>query len=319
MFTKLLAYIEGNTLYYVMLLALLVLLYLGISAILPKKKYRSWSAIQRDHEEKKVRDELEEYEKRKDRFAFLKYASANRFENEAARIGWNVGTKAPMIVYGCMLTGVGIGLFMESPFAMICGLIGGAWAPWFYLNKRSQEYISLLEEQVEILIQAVSSGYAITRNITDAMQRATNSLEEPLKSKWQKLMAEYYSGRSLSVLLDELENEIPVKEFKVFSSVIRVVEKSGGDATQTMKDVAAVIQNKRLMKEELKAEMAQQRQAHRFNVLIGIAIVLFFRFVLADNYSQLMDTLYGQLLVSAMFVYFLWSFYRVDQLTKIPE
>jgi len=309
----------NSVLYYVMLFILLVLVFFGISVFLPKKKYRSWSAIQRDQEEKKVKQDLGAFEKNRDRFAFLKYVNAPRYERESARIGWDIGTKAPIIIYGCIIAGVGVGIFMESPIAMICGLLGGAWAPWFYLETRREKYISELEEQVEILIQSVSAGYAITRNITDAMNRAVNSLEGILKTKWQRLMAEYYSGRSLASLLDELESEIPVKEFRSFSTVIRVVEKSGGDASETMKEVAEVIQGNRILKEEGKVDMVQQRQAHRFNVLIGIVVIAFFRFIQADNYSKLMDTLFGQILVASMFVFFLWSFYKVNQLTKLPE
>ncbi|KQN97022.1 type II secretion system F family protein [Paenibacillus sp. Leaf72] len=303
--------------YYGVLAILFVIVVVIVLFLLPKKRYRSWSMLKREADEVQVKDQIEKEVSKKNEGGILRYISPSHYEQAAQSINWLVGTRAPLILYGCMLLGVLIGVLMKSPIVMVCGAIGGIWAPWFYLNIRTQQYEDHFEEQVEVLIQSVSSGYAINRNLSMAMERASESLEEPLKSKWEKLMAEYISGRSLEVLLAELAKNIPVNEFKEFASVLVVVERTGGDASTTMKQVAKVIMSKRIIKEEGKAEMAQQRQAHRMNVGIGIAIVLFFRFAQPDQYSEMMKNILGQILLTSMFIYILWSFHKVNKMTKL--
>lgn len=282
---------------------------------MPARKYRSWAMLKTEQEESHIEVQVEK--DKKSRFGFLRFISVADFEREAEEIGWKVGSKAPLILYGSMLIGFLVGVLMKAPLVMFCGAIGGPWLSWFYLNTRKQQFEDQSEEQVEILIEAVSSSYAITRNLTTAMDRATESLQDPLRSQWEMLMVEYKTGRSLEILLDELYEKIPVSEFKVFAAVLLVVEKAGGDASDTMKKVAEVIMSKRVLKEEDRVECTQQRQSHRMNVGIAILIVLFFRFVQAEQYNDLMKLPAGQVLIAAMFLYILWSFHKVNKMTKM--
>lgn len=305
----------SNILYFGAFVIMFVLLIFLLLYLLPKKKYRSWSMIKSENEEE-VQKKTQQTVASK-RLRFTRYLSANNFEIEANNINWDVGAKSPLYLYGCLLLGIGFGVLMESPIAMICGAYSGLWAPWFVLNNKKQNYEDFTEEQIEVLVQAVSAGYSITQNLTTSMDKATESLEGPVKEKWKKLVDDYYTGIMLPDLLKDMQKSIPVKEFKMFSDVLIVVERNGGDASPTMKRIADVIQSNRLLKEEAKAELIQQRQAHRTNVIIAIGMVLFFRFAQAEQYKQLMDLPLGQGLLIALIVYILWSFPKVNQMTRI--
>ncbi|KGP77790.1 MULTISPECIES: type II secretion system F family protein [Paenibacillus] len=308
---------EISKILYISLFAVMfIALFFLLQYLLPKKKYRSWTMVMSETEEEQIHKKTEEAERKK-RFTFAKYLSPNHFENEARITNWDVGTKAPLYLYGGLLLGIGFGFLMNSPIAIICGAYAGIWAPWFILNNKKQKYEDFIEEQIEVLIQEVSAGYSITQNLTDSMKKAESSLEEPIRSMWSKLVTDYYAGDKLSNLLTEMQKSIPVKEFKMFSDLLVIVERSGGDASPTMKQIADVIQSNRILKEEAKAELTQQRQSHRMNVTIAIGIVLFFRFAQADQYKQLMVLPLGQLLITLMILYILWSFQKVNKMTQL--
>ncbi|MED0738525.1 type II secretion system F family protein [Aneurinibacillus thermoaerophilus] len=305
-----------TTIYFLLLLVVMIaLLYLGIVYSLPKKRFRSWAMGEKEAIENKVIKEMEA--RRSSKFEFLKFCIPSFYEAKAAKIEWDIEGKGPLILYGSMLTGIAIGLFMESYLTTIVAVVAGFWAPWFLLQMKTYRYEEKISEQVEVLIQGVAAGYAITRNLDDSLKRAIDGLEEPLRSKWELFVVERTSGQPLDDLLDRLTEELPVKEFAMFASVLKTVDKNGGDASDTMKQVAAVILSNRMLNEELKAELADMRQAHRFNIAIGIAILLFFRFAQAEKYSVLMSSIIGQVLVTGMFLYILWSFKAVAKLTRI--
>lgn len=303
----------------------LVIIYVLVINILPQgyKKYAAWSWIERRTYEERIEEVINRFEDKEDGKAniirkLFSFFSAFEYAKEAKKIHWDVESIAPMLLYGCVLIGITFGWVLKSPVAMLLFGLGGLWFPWFYLADKRDKYERIIEDQVEALIQTTASGYAIHKNITVALEEASGALESPLREMWEQMVSEYLSGHDLDSLLRDFEKKVSmVPEFKIFSSIIRVVEKSGGDASQTMKDVAEVIQRNRVLKEELKTELANARQAHRFNIILAVIIVFVFRFMQADMFNNLMDTIIGQGLIISMGLYCFWSLHKVKQLTKL--
>lgn len=249
--------------------------------------------------------------------AFLRYLSPHEYAKEANLMGLTIDMLAPVFLYGGVIAGIGIGILFNSALTGFVAAIGGLWLPWFYLTLREETVFEAKEEQVETLAQSIAGDYSITKNIIHAMEQAVDDLEEPLKSRWAQLMIDYKSGRPLDELLDELEREICVREFHTLASILRVVERSGGDASETIKQVSVMIQSNRLLNAELRAELTQERSSYNTNLVLVGCLVVVFRVSQQDQFLLLAESMVGQFLFVGFILYVLWSLKAIKRLTSL--
>ncbi|HEY9745462.1 MAG TPA: type II secretion system F family protein, partial [Oculatellaceae cyanobacterium] len=220
-------------------------------------------------------------------------------------------------LYGSMLLGALIGAIFQTPLTTIVGGFSGAFIVWIWLQGQRERYQEKIEAQTEQMIQTVAIVYGLNRNLAQALEEAYRDADEPLKGMLGRFVQEYRAGRPLKECLEEMEKQLPVACFKMFSSVLQVVERSGGDAAETMKNVADIVNKNRFLRQELKSELASVKQENRINVALGLLILIIFRFMITDQYMMLANNILGQILIGGMLTYMVYSIYQVNKLTRI--
>ena len=293
---------------FVLILATLFML------LLPKKKYRAWSYYENQSQKIRLEKKVSNTEVSN---KWFKNVRLDVFIDEAAKAGWDVGALAPVYLYGGAVAGVGIGVLFGTWIGGVIAILGGLWLPWYLVGSKLNAKQEREEEQVEILAASIAAYFAIDKNLPYAMEKAGGDLQGAFREQWERLVVEYKSGRSLRDLLADLNTQLSIREFEILSTILLIVEENGGDATETIKQVAVTIQDKRIQEEELKAELLQSRSSYRSNLVVAGAMVFVFRFLQPDQFKLLMDSLIGQILLSAVFLYIMWSVRAVRKLTTL--
>lgn len=300
--------------YYTTIPALLLAVFFLVLLSSGQKRYRSWGVYQKEMQTRQIKKTLAQAQSST---GLLKYISPAFLNEEAKKANWDLKGTANLWMFLPPIAGACIGVVFQSPPVVICGIISGFFVPWYRLSSKKKEYQDLISEQVEVLIDTFSSSYSVTNNIIQSMEMALPALKEPLYTKWKNLVVEYKASGSLGPLLDDLEKDLNLEEFKMFTSVLKVTEKSGGTASETMKSVAEVISSKRYLKKEAIVESIQQMKSHQHNVILCVVMILVFKFVVSDYYNKLMAKPLGHILLSAMFLYSVWSIYQAKKVTDI--
>ena len=273
--------------------------------LVPKRRLRSWGSLAERPKQNKTGFQLPK----------IGFLDARKFTEEARRIGLDLpGT---LYLYGSMLLGALIGAIFQTPLTTIVGGFSGAFIVWIWLQGQRERYQEKIEAQTEQMIQTVAIVYGLNRNLAQALEEAYRDADEPLKGMLGRFVQEYRAGRPLKECLEEMEKQLPVAGFKMFSSVLQVVERSGGDAAETMKNVADIVNKNRFLRQELKSELASVKQENRINVALGLLILIIFRFMITDQYMMLANNILGQILIGGMLTYMVYSIYQVNKLTRI--
>ena len=273
--------------------------------LIPKKRLRSWGSIAEKPREFKSGFKLPK----------IGFLDARKFTEEAQRIGMDLS--GTIYLYGAMAVGALVGAIFQTPLTIIVGGFAGAFIVWIWLQSQQEKYQEKIEAQTEQMIQTVSIVYGLNRNLPQALEEAYKEADEPLKSLLGKFVEEYRAGKPLKECLEDMEKQLPVSGFKMFSSVLQVVERSGGDAAETMKNVAEIVNKNRFLRQELRAELASVKQENMINVALGLVILLFLRFSISEQYMMLANHILGQFLIGGMLLYMVFSVYQVNKLTRI--
>lgn len=296
----------------IMFVVIAVGLFLLVYLLVPKNRKNIWKTVAGTETAKKKRDTPFVMP-----IKLLRYANAGELLLEAKKVGWNISVFAPFLLYGSAFAGGAFGFVLGSATATVVGALVGLFFPWLLLREKQHKYREYMEQQVEQLITSVASTYSLNQNIANALSEASADVDEPLSGMMERAALDYRSGRSLNDILDEIENKINVDGFDTFATVMRIVERSGGDASDVIKNTARVIQQNRLLRAEMRTELADSRQEHKFLLVVAGIVLLLFRFIQPDFYMSFTGTILGEIIIGGMLLYMAWSVYYVDKITQV--
>lgn len=281
-----------------------------VMLLLPKKSFRSWSHLSQTAQALK-----EKTEDRRFQLPYFKLFDARLFTDEARSIGMDI--PGSIYLYGAIACGALVGTLFKTPLTIVVGGITGAIIIWIWLDQQKEKYQEKIEQQTLQLIQTVSIIYGMDRNLLNALEEAYNEAEEPMKEYLGQLIQNYRGKKPLKECLDEMSQQINVPGFNMFSSVLQVLERSGSEATDVMKNVSQIIQNNQYMREEIKGDLKGLKQDNRMMICIGFLYLVGFRFMLTTYYETFANTMFGQALIGGMFLYMVWSVRMVNSLSKV--
>lgn len=287
-------------------------IFLLVYILLPKRKKQIWQTVAQSEKQKKGD---------KTRLVLpinvLRFINAAELAIEAEKVGWHIKVFAPLLLYGSAILGGLFGYVLGSIVATIVGVLIGLTIPWFWLKEKQNKYVDRMELQVEQLITSVASTYSLNQNIAMSLSQASDDVDEPLKSMIERATLDYRSGRPLSDILDEIQREVEVEGFQTFATVMKIIERSGGDASDILKNTAQIIRQNRLLRAELRTELADSRQEHKFLLAVAAVVLLLFRFVQPTFYMQFAGTIFGEIVIGGMLMYMAWSVHRVNKITNV--
>lgn len=305
---------SAEWIYYTIMPVIFIASFTAIILSTPKKKYRSWKVFQQKRQKNSIDKKLAGIQKGN---SFLKFLSPIYLEKEAAKYDWKLKGTATLWIYFPPIIGAILGFVLQSPPVILVGIYGGLMLPWFILSDKKRLYKAMLEEQLVNLVESISSSYSVTNNFNTSMEQALDGLQEPLYSKWKALVTKRKSGVKLEGLLKELAEKLDIEAFNVCVTLFVQIDNAGGDASKTLERVANNIAVKQLHNAEAMVESIQGLRSHKMNVIISVVLIIFFRYALYDNFNQFMQMILGQVFMTGMFVYTIWSFYRAKQITDI--
>ncbi|AQS55664.1 type II secretion system F family protein [Novibacillus thermophilus] len=287
-------------------------LFLLVFLLVPRDRKNIWKTVARPEGKRNKRNSRLVLP-----ISLLRYVNAGELILEAKKVGWNISMFAPLLLYGSAFAGGLFGFILGSAMATVMGAFIGLSFPWFLLREKQYKHRDYMEQQVEQLITSVASIYSLNQNVAMSLSQASHDVDEPLRSMVERAALDYRSGRPLNDILDEMQQEVEVKGFDTFATVMKIIERSGGDASDVIKNTAHVIQQNRLLRAEMRTELADSRQEHKFLLIVAAVVLLLFRFTQPDFYLSFAGTILGEIVIGGMLLYMAWSVYRVDKITQV--
>ncbi|MGE5644804.1 MAG: type II secretion system F family protein [Acidobacteriota bacterium] len=185
--------------------------------------------------------------------------------------------------------------------AMVLGL-AGATVPYLYVSRQRTKRLGAFEEQfpeaLEFLSRAMRAGHAFSI----ALEMLSEESPQPLGNEFRKVFNEHNLGLPIETALGNLTERVPLLDVKFFVSAVLLQRETGGNLSEILTKLAAVIRERFKLKGQVKAASAHGRITGSILTIMPIAL-MFGLLIIAPGYLQgMIEDPDGRIMVASVIV-----------------
>ncbi len=207
------------------------------------------------------------------------------------------GIEAPLGRYLGVCFGVGVVtmvlafLFIPVPTAAtpFFGLIGGLALPHIvvgYLGKRRQnKFIDHFPDAIDLMTRGLKSGLPIGESI----KTAGEEVPDPVGIELRRVTDAVRLGSKLEEVLFECAERLDLQDFKFFTVSLAIQSETGGNLSETLANLSAVLRGRRQLKMKIKA-MSSEAKASAYIIGALPFVVGFFLYLINPDYVSKLFT-----------------------------
>jgi len=166
-----------------------------------------------------------------------------------------------LISVGLGVAGFGLGFILSgSPIFWGAGaLIGGLGIPnWIIGHMRKRRLKKFLNEfpgAIDVIVRGVKAGLPLI----DCLRVVANETSEPVRGEFRQIIESQSIGLPLAEAVQRLPEHVPASEANFFAIVIAIQQKSGGNLSEALSNLSAVLRDRKLMKGKVAAMSAEAK------------------------------------------------------------
>jgi len=179
-------------------------------------------------------------------------------------------------------------------------------------NKKRQMLVEQLPEICRLLANSTRSGMTLNQGI----QLVAKEMAEPAKSEFKNLAHELSLGIDFSAAIRAMEKRVDNKEFQLFTATMLIQKKAGGNLYAVLDEMSQTLDERKLLKQEIKTMTAEQRFVSYIVPIIPIFLVLMMNNVI-DGFLDPLFSGIGIILFAIFVVGTVLTFVVVRKITNI--
>ena len=170
--------------------------------------------------------------------------------------------------------------------ALIVGTLGlPRWTVSYLRNKRFKQFLEELPNAVEVIVRGVKAGLPLN----DCIMIIAKEAKDPVRTEFARILEAQQIGMTMSEAVTKLYDNIPLPESNFFGIVISIQQSAGGNLSEALGNLAAVLRDRKKMKAKINAMSAEAKASAG---IIGSLpfIVAFLVYLTTPDYIMLLFT-----------------------------
>lgn len=182
-------------------------------------------------------------------------------------------------VFWMIAAGVGAvlaiaGLVIQGPIGAAMGFFIGLfglprWALGMMVSGRQKKFGNQLADAIDVIVRGVKSGLPLNQ----CLRIISAESPEPLKSEFQSLCDSQAMGVPIDQSLGRMYDRMPLPEVNFFNIVLIIQQKTGGNLSESLGNLSAVLRARKLMKEKVKALSAEAKASAMIIGALPVAVM----------------------------------------------
>jgi len=177
-------------------------------------------------------------------------------------------------VLGGLVFGVGLVLRAPAWAALGLGLAAALGVPrWtisFFAARRTKQFTEHFSDAIDIIVRGIKSGLPVN----DCLRVIARESPAPLGPEFHRLVENISMGMSIEQGLDKMYERMPTPELRFFTIVLSIQSKTGGNLSEALGNLSAVLRARKLMREKIKALSSEATTSAFIIGSLPIAVVL---------------------------------------------
>lgn len=160
-----------------------------------------------------------------------------------------------------------------------------AWILSFIRKRRFKAFLNELPNSLDVMVRSIKSGLPLN----DAVRLIASEGAEPVKGEFVRVVEAQQVGLSIPEACERMFSRVPLPEVNFFSVVINIQAQAGGNLSEALGNLSAVLRARKQMQAKVKA---LSMEAKASAVIIGALpfIVTFLVYITAPDYIMLLFT-----------------------------
>lgn len=176
------------------------------------------------------------------------------FDNASPRKFWIVcGGLGLVTALICLVTGQSKLVLVLAVFAVSLGL--PRWVLSFLAARRMKRFTKEFANSIDVIVRSVRSGLPTN----EALRVVARESPDPVGSEFRRLVDGLKLGVTLEQGLKKMHESMPTSEVGFFAIVMTIQAKSGGNLSEALSNLAAVLRDRKRLEGKIKAMSSEAK------------------------------------------------------------
>lgn len=153
------------------------------------------------------------------------------------------------VVFGLLMMFMSGHIFLAVAMAGVGGVGFPLWLLNFLRKRRLKKFIGVFPEAIDIIIRGVKAGLPLG----DCLRIVATEAAEPVRGEFKLIIETQSIGMGVSEAVERLVTRVPIPEANFFAIVIAIQQKAGGNLSEALSNLSAVLRDRRKMRDKIQA------------------------------------------------------------------
>lgn len=191
-------------------------------------------------------------------------------------------------------------------------LIPGMW----YRSAKAKR-LRAIERQMPDALAMVAGSMRAGASLSIALENLVAEQPPPLSQEFSMLLKEQRLGVDLDVSLANMENRIPLQDFSMLATALRINREVGGNLADTIESLGETLRRKGTMEGKIKSLTAQGQMQGIVMTGLPVLLALLLNFLEPDAMEKLWTTGVGWIVLSVIIVMEVLGYAMIKKITSI--
>lgn len=208
------------------------------------------------------------------------------------------------------------GLLLNNVLLSVVLAVGMAFAPLQYLKVRQSAYIQMINEQMETVLSLITNSYLQSGDIIKAVKNNLHRIEQPFHSIFCEFIAEKtFIDSNISKNIRKLKRKIDNSFFQEWCDTLILCQQDR-ELMYVLPTIIEKMSDIKQIQSELNTQMYNIYKDHISVTLVVAANIPLMKFLNAEWYRLLTQTVVGQIIVALTFVVIFFATAYVIKVNK---
>ena len=129
------------------------------------------------------------------------------------------------------------------------------WVLHFLKNRRLKKFTSEFASALDVIVRSVKTGLPTN----EALKIVAKEIAEPVASEFSKLVEGMKVGVTMEQGLKRMHESMPTAEVSFFAIVMTIQQKSGGNLSEALGNLAGILRDRKRLQGKIKAMSAEAK------------------------------------------------------------
>ena len=213
----------------------------------------------------------------------------------------------------CMIARQSPIVLLLAPFAV--GLGFPRWALHFLRKRRQKKFTSEFANAIDVIVRSVKTGLPVN----EALKIVAKEIPDPVRGEFANLCEGLKVGVPLDQGLLRMYDNMPTPEVNFFAIVMTVQLKSGGNLSEALGNLSAVLRDRKRMQGKIKALSSEAKASAMIIGCLPPGVTLMVYFTTPSYITPLFTTRVGNLLLAGCAIWMSMSIFIMKKMISFKH